>query len=129
MKIIIDEKWIEVSPKDKNIIDVADRAKIRIPAPCYRTKRNKGCCQVCVIEINGKKEYACVTKPIDGMNIIFNRDDLNQIRKERMIKYQELPTDTSKGCGCSCDCSGNANNCCNVGDIAMKGQNFDVKIK
>ncbi|MFW6128714.1 MAG: 2Fe-2S iron-sulfur cluster-binding protein [Candidatus Aminicenantaceae bacterium] len=112
MKIIIDEKVIEIRPEDKNIIDVTDRAKINIPAPCYRSKRSKGCCHVCLVEINGKHEYACVTKPLDGMNIIFNREDLNKIRKERIREYQESPKDVSKGYSCNCDCSGTSNNCC-----------------
>jgi len=112
MKIIIDGKEIEIRPEYKNIVSVADRAKIGTPAPCYRSDRSNGCCQVCVVEINGKKEYACVTKPLDGMNIIVNRDDLNKIRKERIKKYQELPKDTQEACGCNCDCSVTTNNCC-----------------
>lgn len=110
MKINIAGKQIEILPDDKNIIDVADRAKITIPAPCYRSNRSKGCCQVCIVEINGKNKYACVTKPLDGMNIIVDREDLNKIRKERIKKYQKIPKHAPKGC--SCDCSGTTNNCC-----------------
>jgi NADH dehydrogenase/NADH:ubiquinone oxidoreductase subunit G len=109
MKIIIDEKHIKIFPEDKNIVDVADREKICIPAPCYRTNRSKGCCKVCVVEINGKNEYACATKPVDGANIIVNREDLSKIRKERMKKYQEALKDTPKNCGCNC--SGTTNDC------------------
>ena len=110
MKINIDGKQIDISPNDKNIVDVADRAKIAIPAPCYRSNRSKGCCQVCVVEINGENKYACVTKPLCGMYIIVDRDDLNKIRKERIKKYQKMPKNISKGC--NCDCSGTTNNCC-----------------
>ncbi|MFH1093577.1 MAG: hypothetical protein V1739_05405 [Candidatus Omnitrophota bacterium] len=42
MKIKIDGKIVHVNPADKNIVDIADREKIIIPAPCYRTKRVKG---------------------------------------------------------------------------------------
>ncbi|MFH2138192.1 MAG: 2Fe-2S iron-sulfur cluster-binding protein [Candidatus Omnitrophota bacterium] len=110
MKINIDGKQIEIFPNDKNIVDAADRAKIALPAPCYRANRAKGCCKVCVIEINGENKYACVIKPLDGMNIIVDREDLNQVRKERMKKYQKMPKNAAQSC--SCDCSGTANNCC-----------------
>ena len=42
MKITVDKKPIEIFPDDKNIVDVADRAKIGIPAPCYRANRKRG---------------------------------------------------------------------------------------
>ena len=110
MRIIIDEQEIEVSPEDRNVIDTAHRAKINIPALCYRFKINKECCQACVVEINDRQEYACGTKPVDGMSIIFNRIDLNIIRIERIKKYQERPKEPSTDNSCKCDCSGTANN-------------------
>ena len=110
MKITIDNKEIEIFPEDKNIVDVADRAKIGIPAPCYRNNRENGCCNACVIEVNGKNEYACITKPKDGMEIIFKRDDLNQLRKERLKTYKENMKKGIKGdCNCNCDCN---SSCC-----------------
>jgi NADH dehydrogenase/NADH:ubiquinone oxidoreductase subunit G len=109
MKITIDGKEIKISDNDKNIVDVADREKISIPAPCYRANRKKGCCNACVIEVNGEKIYACSTKPLDGMNIIFARDDLKELRRERLTKYQEAIKDSGKGC--ECDCSGEVNTC------------------
>lgn len=110
MKITIDGRQIEISLEDKNIIDVADRAKIGIPAPCYRDKRRRGCCQVCLVEIDDVRKYACVTRPVDGMNIVVDRDDLNRIRKEKITEYRELPTQAVRSCGC--DCSGTSSNCC-----------------
>lgn len=109
MKITIDEKYIEIFPEDKNIVDVADREKIEIPAPCYRANRKKGCCKICVVEINGKNRYACATKPLDNMNIIVNREDLIQIRRERIKRYQEVLKDISQNC--SCDCSRISDGC------------------
>jgi len=44
------------------------------------------------------------------MNIIIDRDDLKELRKERMIKHQEAIKDLKKGC--KCDCSGETNTCC-----------------
>lgn len=44
MNITIDGQVIEITPSDKNIVDVADRSKITIPAACYRAQQGKGCC-------------------------------------------------------------------------------------
>lgn len=105
MEIQIDELVIKIFNEDKNIVDVAKRARIGIPAPCYYAKRKKGCCKVCLIEINGKEKYACCTKPENGMDIIFKRHDLDAIRKGRIKEYTEVkakPCDC--GCGSDCDC-------------------------
>jgi len=110
MKINIDKIEIEFSSEDKNIIDVAGKANINIPGICYRSKTNKGCCQVCIIEINNKIMYACGTKPVDGMNIVFDREDLNKIRKDRIKKYQELPEYSLLNNDCNCDCTETKNN-------------------
>lgn len=115
MKITIDKKEIEVLSEDKNIVDVADRAKIGIPAPCYRANRKKGCCNACVIEIDSKQEFACVTKPQNGMDIVLNRPDLVELRKERLLEYKKnMKTATEdSGCGCGCGCaSEKSEGCC-----------------
>ena len=73
-----------------NVIDMVSRANIKIPAPCYRTKRIKACCGVCAVEIDGEQQFACSTVPQHGMNIIVCRDDLKAIRKQRLLEYKEL---------------------------------------
>jgi len=110
MKVTIDGSPIKISRNDKNIVDIADRANIGIPAPCYRANRSKGCCKSCVVEIDGKKEYACTTKPMDGMNIIVTRDDLKEIEKEKIKKYKKMLKNTAKRCNCKCP--GKTNTCC-----------------
>ncbi len=107
-KVIIDGQEIQVTGGDKNIVDVADRAKIGIPAPCYRTNRQNGCCQACLVEINGEQKYACTTIPENGMSIIINRADLKTIRKQRLLEYREGKK-SSASCGCS---TSSSNNCC-----------------
>jgi len=107
--ISIDGKHIEVNPDDKNIVDVATRAKIGIPAPCYRNDRKNGCCNACVVDINGEQKFACSTPPADGMEIIVNREDLKDIRKQRLLDYAIGKT-TESSCGCSC--STNSSDCC-----------------
>ena len=101
MSVTIDGKVIEVTPVDKNIVDVASRAKIGIPAPCYRTQRKNGCCSACVVEIDGEQKFACSTVPENGMNIVVNRADLKAIRKQRLLEYKE---GIKSGNPCECFC-------------------------
>jgi len=108
MNITIDGQVVEVIPSDKTIVDVADRAKIRIPDACYRVEKSKGCCQACVVEIDGEQRYACATAPKEGMNVVVSREDLKAIRKQRLFVYQEnIKKGTPSGCSCSDakDCS------------------------
>ena len=112
MYITIDGQSADISAEDKNIVDVAERAGIGIPAPCYKNGRKGGCCQVCVVEIDGKQEYACCTKPTEGMNVIVNREDLIALRKERARNYsQNKHQQTECSCGCSCGTS-SGESCC-----------------
>jgi len=109
MKVIIDGQELQIIDSDKNIVDIADRAHIGIPALCYRAERNKGWCKSCMVEINGKKQYACTTRSLDGMNIIVNREDLKQTEKEVIEKYREALK--SENSGCNCKCSGDEGAC------------------
>jgi NADH dehydrogenase/NADH:ubiquinone oxidoreductase subunit G len=110
MNIAIDGKNAAVLSDDKNIVDVALRAGIGIPDPCHRSKNSRGCCQVCVVEIDGKHEYACATKPVDGMSVVVNRPDLIHLRKERLRKYREMPLKSQNNC--TCGPSTDSNGCC-----------------
>ncbi len=42
-----------------------------------------------VIEIDGLQKFACGTKPVDGMKIIYQREDLASLRKERLKEYAQ----------------------------------------
>jgi len=106
--ITIDGQLIEVTQDDKNIVDVASRAKIAIPAACYRAKREKGCCHGCVVEIDGEQKFACATVPMNGMNVVVNRVDLKAIRKQNLLAYNE-GIKSGKLCKCSVSTSGD---CC-----------------
>jgi predicted molibdopterin-dependent oxidoreductase YjgC len=96
--VTIDGQVIKVAPGDKNIVDVADRAKIGIPAPCYRAHRSKGCCNSCVVEVDGEQKFACSTVPENGMNVVVDRADLKAIRKERLMEYKEGIKSGNPGC-------------------------------
>lgn len=102
MNITIDGIQVEFSAEDTNIVEAAGRSDIRIPAQCYLANRKHGCCKVCVIEVNGEEKYACVTKPQEGMQIVFDRDDLNTLRKERIVAYSKAKNDPSLRCECDC---------------------------
>lgn len=102
MKVTLDGKVVEFFEEDRNIVEVADRAKVRIMAPCLRAERRKGCCKACVVEADGERKYACATKPVDGMNIIMDREDLKQIRRERLEAYRENQGNSCSDGGCDC---------------------------
>lgn len=108
MSLVIDGQIMEIKADDKNIVDVADRAKIGIIAACYRDQASNGCCHGCIVDIDSKLKFACATVPADGMNVIIDRADLNRIRKERLLKYQD---GVKSGRSCGCDCS-NSSGCC-----------------
>ena len=108
MNITIDDQTVEIAENDKNIVDVADRAGIGIPAACYRVEQSKGCCHACVVEIDGEQKYACATKPVDGMEIVLNREDLKELRKERLLEYQK---GIKSGNPCACNSTGSSG-CC-----------------
>jgi predicted molibdopterin-dependent oxidoreductase YjgC len=107
--MIIDGKKVDIKSADKNIVDVAKRNKIALPAPCYLSNRVNGCCRVCVVEISGKQKYACTTTPENDLEVIVNRSDLNALRKERIVEYQQGKHDSTP-CDCGCSCSDS--NCC-----------------
>lgn len=104
MNMTIDGHQVAIREEDANIVQVADRAGIKILAPCYRAKRKRGCCKACVVEIDGQQHYACATRPQDGMDMVIRRADLDALRKERLKAYRDN-MDTPLN-NCDCDCSG-----------------------
>ena len=44
MEIGINGRSVGMTPADRNIVEVADRSGIGIPAPCYRSSSTSGCC-------------------------------------------------------------------------------------
>ena len=113
MVVVIDGKESAVAASDRNIVDVADRNGIGIPAPCYRARPRNGCCRVCVVEVDDSIVYACCTEPREGMQIAVNREDLNLLRKERIRQYREGAMQ-GEPCDCSCGCTDDSSEegCC-----------------
>ena len=112
MQIKIDEITINVNEPNLNIVQIAKANGINIPAPCFNTTREFGCCKACVIEIEDTIHYACCTKPKDGLKIWFDRDDLNKLRIERIKEYSN---NKQKGIISECDCSENNDSSCGCG--------------
>ncbi|MDX1358883.1 MAG: 2Fe-2S iron-sulfur cluster-binding protein [Clostridia bacterium] len=115
MNITIDGKQMTLDEGFKNIVDLAAANGIGIPAPCYHNNRQFGCCNGCVINVDGNLKYACTTKPVPGMAIAVNNPELIKIRRDNLKKYKEaiekgekLPcdcgdcSDEPDGCGCGC---------------------------
>lgn len=129
MEITIDGNTMSVSDANKNIVDIAKENGINIISPCYGSNHEYGCCHACIIEVSGLMKYACCTKPEDGMQVLYNREDLAAKRKVNLKKYAEkvmsgIPDkngcccgDDDSGCGCSTE--NNEDSCC--GDDSGSG--------
>ncbi|MFI3140995.1 MAG: 2Fe-2S iron-sulfur cluster-binding protein [Clostridia bacterium] len=120
MKIIFDNQEMNVENENDNIVEIAQKHGINIIAPCFRNKGKFGGCGACLIEVEGEKVFACGTKPYDGMKIVYDRQDLETIRQERLqeyadnIKWGTTENNTctkygngSCGSGDGCGCGGN----------------------
>ncbi|QVK20371.1 (2Fe-2S)-binding protein [Mycoplasmatota bacterium] len=114
MKIKIDGKIIDISNENRNLVEIARDHKIAIPAPCYLNDRKYGCCNACVVRINGEISYACTIYPKDGMDIITSTKELKDLRKQRIREYQEsIETGNYQSCcGDECNCSSDSDNSC-----------------
>jgi len=106
--ITIDGVAVDATSEEANLVEVADRVGIGIPAPCYRDNHRGGCCKGCVVEVDGSQAYACGTAPKEGMNIVVNRHDLVALRKKWLAAYA-----AGIAGGFNCGCSGSTSSCCN----------------
>ncbi|MCL1131845.1 2Fe-2S iron-sulfur cluster-binding protein [Shewanella sairae] len=103
--IVIDNRKVLISPQDTNLVEVAARLKINIPAPCLNSKRRNGCCKACLVEINGSKAYACATKPLANMQVTVRTQELDSIRKASLRAFKaQIRTGKPAGCQCSGTC-------------------------
>ena len=87
--INIDGEDIKLLETDKNIVDITQRKKITLPAPCYLANKEKGCCSSCLIKVNGNQKYACTTFPEDGMTIEIATEELKKVRELRLKEYAQ----------------------------------------
>ena len=111
IKLLFDGTEYEVKDTD-NLVELMDEHGVNIIAPCYRNGRRNGCCKVCIVEVDGIKDYACGLKPEAGMKIIYNRDDLKQERKIAAKNYATKTADETPCCE-SNETKNADNSCCN----------------
>lgn len=70
------------------VLNIARRNDIFIPALCYLS----GCsptlaCRLCIIDVDGKRAYACNAKAKDGMSVISKNEELDSERRAIMQVY------------------------------------------
>ncbi len=106
MKVVFDNQELTLNGEAENIVELCEKNHIEITAPCYKNNRVGGCCAACVLEVDGKRAFACATKPKDGMNIIYNREDLVKERKEKLSAFEKTLNDGKVNSCCNCSCKG-----------------------
>ena len=99
----------------ESILQIARREGIEIPAICYLS----GCsptmaCKLCMVDIDGKRNYSCNSKAKDGMNI---QTHTPEIIKERNAIMQSYDVNHPLQCGV-CDKSGE----CELQNYTLKMQ-------
>ncbi|MBD0401395.1 2Fe-2S iron-sulfur cluster-binding protein [Flammeovirga sp. EKP202] len=87
--LCIDGEKVEISENDKTLVDTIRNAKKSITAPCYRTLRQFGTCNSCLVEIGGEKKLACGNRPVCDDSIILNREDLMEERKAKVKAFKK----------------------------------------
>ncbi|WP_117233067.1 2Fe-2S iron-sulfur cluster-binding protein [Vibrio maerlii] len=101
--IEVDGQQTIINAADNNLVEVAQHLKINIPAPCLKNRRRDGCCKACLVEIDGKRDYACSTKPKSGMKVTVRTKELDNIRKTSIKQYkQNIKDGNTDACDCSC---------------------------
>ena len=73
------------------VLNIARRNDIFIPALCYLS----GCsptlaCRLCIIDVDGKRAYACNAKAKDGMSVISKNEELDRERSALMQVYHVI---------------------------------------
>src|ERR1035437_9063310 len=101
VKITIDGKTVEVE-MGATIYDAAKLIGIDIPTLCYMNmgdmniKHNPGCCRMCVVEVEGRRNLApsCVTPVTNGMTVnTHNMRVLNARRTVMELMLSDHPFD------------------------------------
>ncbi len=81
IKIIIDGKEC-YADAGTSIIDAAKENGIYIPSLCHvEGIKPAGSCRICNVQVNGRNMTACSTPVAEGMNILSNIDELEEMRK------------------------------------------------
>ena len=101
-KITIDGNTLEAI-EGEYILEVARANDIFIPSICYLSKCSPTvACKMCMIEVDGKRAYACNYKVKEGINVVTHN---NEIALERKAIMQSYAVNHPLECGV-CDKSG-----------------------
>ena len=92
---------------ERSILELAKKAGIDIPTFCNHADLSiYGACRLCLVEADGRITTSCTTKPMNGMVVNTNTD---QIRKLRKMALELILADHNKSCP-TCD----KNNTCEL---------------
>ena len=86
IKLKINNKVV-VGEKGENILQVARRNNIRIPAACYHSDlKPKSSCRLCLVSIKGRKglHTSCSTEIEEGMEVATESPEIKKIRKTNL---------------------------------------------
>jgi NADH-quinone oxidoreductase subunit G/NADP-reducing hydrogenase subunit HndD len=101
--------------ENETILDVANRASIRIPTLCYHPElKPNGVCRICLVEEKETKKLipSCVTKVKKGMEIFTDTEKVKRVRKTNL---ELLMKDHAGRCK-TCKRNGN----CELQDLAKE---------
>jgi NADH-quinone oxidoreductase subunit G len=115
----------EVKAKDgEYILNVARENDIFIPAICYLTRCSPTlACRLCVIDVDGKRAYACNAKAKAGVEVVTVSDDLIAEREAIMNVYD---LNHPLQCGI-CDQSGECELQNYTLEMGVSSQNLSIK--
>lgn len=83
MKIIVNDRQIEIKDYSKNLLEALKDAGIEIPNLCYLTETSTfGACRMCLVEIDDKEiTTSCTVIPKDGMRVKTHTPKIYEMRK------------------------------------------------
>ncbi len=102
IKIEFDGQEMVTDNESDNIVQIAEKNGVYIPAPCYRKNKGGGCCKGCNVEIDGQVRPACGSKVKDGMKVVYNREDLVENRKKNLLEYAKRIKNNAEPTNSSC---------------------------
>ncbi len=106
------------------ILNIARENGVFIPAICYLTRCSPTlACRLCVVDIDGKRAYACNAKAKSGMSVITQNDELQAERKAIMQVYD---INHPLQCGV-CDQSGECELQNYTLELKVNSQNYSIK--
>src|SRR4051812_29535380 len=79
--LTIDGKLVSAR-EDETVLDAAREAGIHIPTLCHLDGLSEaGACRLCLVEVGGRLQPACVTKVSQDMDVRTNNEQLQEYRR------------------------------------------------